>query len=76
MLSATLEPRKLMESAPLATHTGMNMQYAEAVIAHEPVQRRRLALTPNVTHPVPADVRWAARAAAHPFELPRWLVCH
>jgi hypothetical protein len=54
----------------------MNMQYAQAVIAHEPVERRRLALTPNVNQPASAGLPWASRTKGHPFDLPRALVCH
>jgi len=61
---------KVWESARLATHTGMNMQYAQAVIAHEHAQPRRLALTPNVDHRRSADLSWRSPSACLPLSVP------
>ncbi len=49
----------------------MNMQYAQAVIAHEAPRRQRLAVTPHATDTNPGEL---ARYAA--ASLPRDLACH
>jgi hypothetical protein len=65
-----LAEQKVWELGQLAPHTGMNMQYAEAVIAHEHSQTRRLALTPNVHDARSADLPWHAMSACLPLGAP------